>query len=110
MMLRKVDAVKQAINHDYSDPKTSAAILEGHEKRFEIFTDREKEFWAAFRKHFVVDEPNATKHFCKVLSLFGCWIDAILIGSQQVLSSFLTLCSDILLDHVYRCSTISSRQ
>ena len=47
-MLRKVDAVKQAINHDYTDPETSAAILEGHEKRFEIFTVREKEFWAAF--------------------------------------------------------------
>ncbi|KJD43312.1 DUF2325 domain-containing protein [Paenibacillus terrae] len=47
-MLRKVDAVKQAINHDYIDPETSAAILEGHEKRFEIFADREKEFWSAF--------------------------------------------------------------
>lgn len=47
-ILRKVDAVKQEINHDYIDPETSEKMLQGHDERYEIFAAREVEFWAAF--------------------------------------------------------------
>ncbi|MGG1650581.1 DUF2325 domain-containing protein [Paenibacillus sp. NRS-1780] len=70
---RKEDVVRVQI--DYSspvDPETSAAMTEGHDRRYDIFKEYEREFWAAYTGFALEDWRAAVGELLRSEIEAGC--------------------------------------